>query len=258
MEEPENPDEFDIRRIKSLFGEYEKTLVGLKIRCNAECTAGFGTSPIKKAVEIADYLNDEGHKCRVTMHFGQVEDCVTVDDMADCLRAGDVFAHFYQPCKDQTFDEHGRMRKGIIRAKERGVLFDACMASSHYSFENIRIIMREGFMPDIISSDMVSRIAYYKPCFSLPYLLSLFLNEGMSLEEIFKAVTYTPAKAFGILGNAGTLKPGTRADVAIFKIKEQHMRVVDRFGGYSDIERLIVPMATVNNGMVVFQQLFFD
>lgn len=258
MDEPENPDEFDIPQIRTLFEEYKNTLVGLKIRCNAECTIGFGTSPIKKTVEIANQLNNDGHHCVVTMHFGQVEQNVSVDDMADCLRAGDIFAHFYQPCQDQTFDKLGKMRDGILRAKERGVLFDACMASSHYSFKNIRTIMQTGFMPDIISSDMVSKIAYYKPCFSLPFLLSLFLEEGMPLEEIIKAVTYTPAKAFGLLGPAGTLKTGTRADVSIFKIKEQNVQINDSYGGVSNIGNLIVPMATVRNGAVLFQQLFLN
>lgn len=257
LEEPEDPDQFDTRHILELFDAYPNVLVGLKIRCHKNATTKHGSKPIEKAVEIANIIEREGHKCSVTMHFGELSENVSLKEILECLRPGDTFSHFYEPCNTPIYNQSGEIERSIWEARKRGVLFDAAMATSHFSLKNIHIIHKENFFPDIISTDMVSANAYIEPCFSLPYCMSLFLNEGMAFEDVIKSVTYTPAKAFGILGDAGTLKERTRANIAVISKKEDHRIFRDRHEGTSTWNEVIVPVATIRNGQVVYQQISY-
>ena len=80
----------------------------------------------------------------------------------------------------------------------------------------------------------------------------------MTIEDIIKAVTYTPAKAFGILEIAGTLQEGHPGDVAIFKIIDSKKTFADLKGDKITGDKLVVPMACVKGGDMFFQQIFMD
>ncbi|WP_197027312.1 hypothetical protein [Oribacterium sp. FC2011] len=43
--------------------------------------------------------------------------------------------------------------KGLWKAKERGVLFDACNGRSNFDLDVCKEALAQGFTPDIISSD---------------------------------------------------------------------------------------------------------
>jgi dihydroorotase len=54
--------------------------------------------------------------------------------------------------------------------------------------------------------------------FDLPTTLSKFLNLGLSLPQVIERATSRPAAAMRRL-DLGTLKPGSAADVAIFRLE---------------------------------------
>lgn len=101
-------------------------------------------------------------------------------------------------------------------------------------------------------------IPYFKPSYSILWSMSLFLNVGMPLKDILKSVTYTPAKAFGILDRAGTLDMGKPADVAILKVIDKKQTYADLYNKQITGDKLILPMATIREGNMVFQQIFMD
>ena len=73
-------------------------------------------------------------------------------------------------------------------------------------------------MPDVISSD-IHQMAIQGPMFDLPTTLSKFLNLGLSLPDVIERATSRPAAAMR-RPDLGTLKPGSAADVAIFRLEE--------------------------------------
>lgn len=103
---------------------------------------------------------------------------------------------------------------------------------------------------------MVRDTNYWSPSGWLALKMSIYLNAGMSLRDVVKAVTYNPAKVYGLLDNAGCLDIGMPADVAILKVVDRNYLIEDMFGGSMECNKLIVPMATIKNGNVVFQQIF--
>ena len=80
---------------------------------------------------------------------------------------------------------------------------------------------------------------------------------GMDKGEIFKAVTYNPAKALGMEAEIGTLEPGSRADIAILDMVPSDQIFFDRFGNQKRSKEVLVPMMTLRKGKAVFRQSFF-
>ena len=79
-------------------------------------------------------------------------------------------------------------------------------------------MLEAGVMPDVISSD-IHQMAIQGPMFDLPTTLSKFLNLGLSLPDVIERATSRPAAAMR-RPDLGTLKPGSAADVAIFRLEE--------------------------------------
>lgn len=257
-EEIENPKHFDTNQIIAFFQQYPDVIRGLKIRMSKGTAGKFGISPIQKAEEIAEIIREKGMHCMVTCHFSDLAEDVTMGTFLQTLHGGDILSHAFHPAGDSIFNPDGTIMDCVMKARERGVLFDSSRGRINFSLENIQKAANQGFYPDVISTDLGKKTLYLKPNFSIINSMSLFLNMGMPLLDIIKAVTLTPAKAFGILDKAGRIGAGMSADLAIIKVVDCKKTYRDLWGDQITGEKLIVPMATVRNGAVMFQQIFMD
>ena len=174
------------------------------------------------------------------------------------LRPGDVFCHMYYGDGDTILDEKGRVKPEIWKARERGVVFDACNGRNNFAFKTAVPAVREGFIPDIISTD-ISPITFYKqPAVSLPYLLSKYMGMGLSLEQVIDCATINPARLLGMEEELGSLNPGTEADIAVFKVKECQVTFGDYLGDVLKGDRILVPQMTIKGGEIVYCQMDFN
>jgi dihydroorotase len=57
--------------------------------------------------------------------------------------------------------------------------------------------------------------------------MNKFLALGLSLEEVIRAATMRPAEVVDLGDRAGTLAPGSSADIAIFEVAEGNRPVYD-------------------------------
>src|SRR5690606_3458008 len=88
-------------------------------------------------------------------------------------------------------------------------------------------MISQGFPPATVSTDLH---AYSRDTVvDLPTVLSKLLALGMSLTEVLRAATLTPAVAVGL--DAGTLRTGARADVAVLTRVAAPTNYSDPFGG---------------------------
>lgn len=257
-DEIEDPDSFDTYNIKRHFRRFSDCLVGLKVRQHEAAVRGFGIKPLEKILEIANEIEAEGLRCNVTVHVSDLPADVEMEDIVKRLRPGDVFTHMYQNRGKTILGDDGKVLKCLWEAKERGVIFDSGCATTLFAFKNMAPAFGEGFTPDIIGSDTVGHNIFKRPLFSYLNLLSMFLNLGMDLNEIIKAATWTPAQVYKITEEAGTLATGRPADVAIMKIWDQKQVYKDLYGDVIEGEKLIVPMATIKEGRMVFEQIFLE
>ena len=157
----------------------------------------------------------------------------------------------YQGMGDTIIDSRGHVKPEIRRARERGVVFDASNGRSNFSFQVARPAVGEGFLPDIISSD-ISPVTFYKqPAVSLPRLMSKYLAFGLPLEQVIDMVTINPARQL-VDEELGTLRDGSIADVAIVRVVEKPMQFYDLNHDFISGDRLLVPQMTIKGGEIVY------
>lgn len=257
-EENHDPADFNEREIIKKIVKYRDTIVGLKVRMCKATLGDYGIAPLRRAVEIAGQAGKEtGRPCIVDVHYDNLPENVTVQQILDALRPGDVISHVMQVHGETMFEPDGSVRAALKQARDKGVWVDDCHGRVHWSFENLRRAYSEGFYPDIISSDVVRISTFVKPGSSLVHAMNVCSAAGMNELDIFKAVTYTPAKALGILDFAGTLEPGKPADLCIMEARDTEEVYLDWWGGSCPGRKCFVPLATFKDGVIVYRQTFF-
>ena len=109
--------------------------------------------------------------------------------------------------------------------------------------------MAAGFKPDTISSD-VSTISVTGPVYDLVTTMSKFLHFGMSLNEVVRCATTTPAKQMGINDDLGSLRIGTTGDITILRLDEGDFTYIDAERQQTSADQKLNTVATVREGKI--------
>lgn len=245
-----DPKYYDYKLIFSLFKRYKAHLLGLKIRQSKEIVEGLGIEPLKETIKIAEELG-----CAVAVHVTDPPEKIC--EITNIMRAGDILVHVFHGTGHTILNINGKIYPEIFNAKKKGIFFDAANGRNHFAFKTAIPAISQGFFPDIISTDITMRTMFRKPVFSLPFVMSKYLNLGMPLGEVFSACTYLPAKLMGVEKDIGDLSPGSLADVSIFKIIEKSVEFIDVEGKKIEGSKLLIPKLTVLNGKIVYRQIDF-
>jgi len=246
-----NPDFFDAKRIAILKGEYPDDILGLKIRIPRQLVTDL--RPLEKALELAESIGN----LSVCVHVTNAP--ASMEDIARLLRKGDVFCHVYHGTGNTILDAGDHILPAIHDARKRGVVFD--MSNGQTNFSNAVCIkaIADGFLPDVISTDMgTNRFHRGRRARSLPFVMSKLMAFGMSLPDIVRGVTQTPAALMHMQGRIGTLAPGAFADVCIMKKIAKEVTFEDVLGDVRCGNELFVPQMTFLNGNVMYGQGDFD
>jgi len=177
---------------------------------------------------------------------------ISMSEIADTLRPGDVITHCYTPQKPSIIDEQGKLLPEVRKAKERGVIFDVGHAGGHFDFNLVRRAMGEGIVPDVISSDLHGRLS--QPGFGvvgdLPTVLTKFLALGLTLDQIITMCTINPARVIGWEDRLGTLEVGREADVSVLQVVNEPTKLRDSVGGEMTHNQRIAARWTIRGGEV--------
>lgn len=160
-------------------------------------------------------------------------------------------------------DDSRHVSAAAKAARARGVYFEAADARAHFSFEVSEPAIAEGFIPDIIGTDLTAFSMYLRPtAFSLAMQLNKYIHLGMSLDDVIRCCTLNPAKRMGRLHEIGSLSPETWADVAVFRPESAENIFGDR--PYADEScstrngRLTIrPVLTLKGGEMVYRDITF-
>ena len=201
--------------------EYPETVVGIKVRQGAAQVGENGVEPLRLAVAAAEMA-----QTRVMAHIAAG---VPLPDVLNLLRPGDIVTHCFQGRGDTILQPDDSLLPHVLEARKRGVLFDVGHGSGSFHYPTGRRAIERGFLPDVISSDLHS-LSVHGPAFDLPTTASKFLNIGMSLTDVIRAVTCAPAKAVGLENEIGSLRVGGAADVSVFELVEEETVFVDTHG----------------------------
>lgn len=191
------------------------------MRVGKSASGESGLAPLDMGLEVADHLG-----VPVMAHLDQPPPYRS--DVMPRLRKGDILTHCYRPFPNAPITGDGRVQDDVRAARERGVIFDIGHGGGSFGYETAVAMMRQGFSPDVISSD-VHVLSENGPAFDQLVTMSKFLAIGMKLVEVIRASTINPALAVRKT-DRGTLKPGTLGDATILDIEKGKFAFPDVLG----------------------------
>jgi len=171
------------------------------------------------------------------------------------MRPGDIYTHTYTiiediNARDMIVDQQTSLIKPAFpEAQKRGIIFDVGHGSA-FRYSNAIPAMKAGFFPNTISTDLSagSTNAFMKDMMNV---MSKFLTMGMSLKEIVKASTWSPAKAIK-REELGHLSPGATADLVVFSLREGKFGFYETAGYKMTGNKKFECEMTIKGGRIVY------
>ena len=195
-------------------------IVGIKARLGRVQAANNDVEALTRAIEAAEAIDGF-----VMIHVGN--SATPLPDLMRMLRPGDAVTHSFHGFGDGVLDSSGAVIEGMKEAQARGVVIDIGHGAGGFSFPAAEKALSEGIFPGTISSDLhINNIE--GPVYDLVTTMSKFMHLGMSLDEVVRRCTETPARTVGQEDKLGTLKPGSHGDVAILRLEEGRFTLRDR------------------------------
>jgi dihydroorotase len=214
-------------------------IVGIKVRVGARASGRSGTVPLDIALQVADEVG-----VPVMAHID--EPPPSYEEVIARLRPGDVLTHAFRPFPNSPATVQGTVKRAVIEARQRGVLFDIGHGKGSFAFKTARAMLANGFLPDTISSD-VHALCINGPAFDQVTTMSKFLCLGMPLTDVIAASTVNAAFALK-RPELGSLKPGSVGDATILSISDGRFDYVDVVGEHLAGDRKIASQAVVIAG----------
>jgi dihydroorotase len=214
-------------------------IIGIKVRVGARASGRSGTVPLDIALQVADEVG-------VPLMAHIDEPPPSYEEVIARLRPGDVLTHAFRPFPNSPATAQGTVKKAVIDARQRGVLFDIGHGKGSFAFKTARAMLANGFLPDTISSD-VHALCINGPAFDQVTTMSKFLCLGMQLTDVIAASTVNAAFALK-RPELGSLKPGSVGDATILSIADGRFNYTDVVGEHLTGERKIVSTGVVIAG----------
>lgn len=218
--EAENPALLDVETCIEAAKEFSDIIVGIKVRAGRLAAGENGAQALERGLEAA-----ERAKMPLMCHVDL--DPPHIVEILELLRPGDILTHCCRPEPNAPV-QGGNVREAAWMAKERGVLFDIGHGMGGFSFETCRQMLAEGFVPDLISSD-IHCMSIDGPAFDALTTLNKLLALGADFDQSLAATTSNPAKAIG-RPDLGRIAEGDIANIAIFEKSGQPNSLVDAAG----------------------------
>jgi dihydroorotase len=203
-------------------------VLGVKVRMSENVIAKHGSEPLRRAILACEKAGG----AKVMCHIGGVETPKLMSDILDLLRPGDILTHAYSGAPNiggafTNIVQDGKLVPAALAAKQRGVVFDVGHGGGSFDYTVAEAAMAAGAGPDTISSD-IHVFSGNSP--GMPYLtwvMSKFLNLGLTLEQVVAMATVNPAKTIGRAPKLGTLQVGAPGDVSVLEVVEGPVEFVD-------------------------------
>ena len=188
---PTLPNEIDVDLLSDIAKRSKGRIIGIKAHLGFGKDAPTDIGWMEKAREIADKAN-----LPIAVHI--TNSFLDIEKILSYFKSGDILIHVYQGKKCAPIDEQGRYSQAVIEAHKRGVIMDGAVGINHLSWKVFKAAQEAQFEADVVTTDAVGISWQDKPFRDLPHVMSAFMNAGMDVQTVLKAVTTRPADIMGI------------------------------------------------------------
>ena len=216
--------------------------LGVKVRITADVVGSNGLEPLRRAVRAAEMA---GPWTKVMCHIGNAPGDMA--DLLNLLRPGDILTHAFSGAGNNTV-QNGRVLPAALEAKRRGVAVDVGHGGGSFDYMVFEPARDGGFGPDTISSDLHAVSGNTPGLPFLPWVMSKFLNNGYTLEQVVEMATVKPARVIDRVEKLGTLQVGAPGDVSILELVQEPVEFVDTRNNRRRGDRWLKPVQTVKAG----------
>ncbi len=237
-------DDFRLARVDEAIECIEENrdlVLGTKVRLGPTgTTPANAVAALKAARGIADATGT-----LVMVHV--MESDIPLAEVFEHLKPGDIITHCFHGDTHNVLDDSGAIRPEVWDAYRSGIIFDTGCFARHFSIPICRTAINGGLPPHTLSTDRIGKTHPVEVKYTLLDIMSIFLELGMSVEEVIKSVTATPASVIG-RSDLGTLRPGAEGDAAVLELAEGTKTYPDLLGNEVTAGRSFVASATVKAG----------
>lgn len=173
-----------------------------------------------------------------------------LDLVSTHLRPGDIYTHCFSGLRGEQNPVTGGPSEALLVMRKRGIYCDVGHGGGSFSWTVAGPIMKSGYMPDSISTDIHvdSMNAGMK---DLLNVADKMLALGEPLPEVIAGMTSHPAHEIK-QEKLGNLSVGAIADVAVLSVQTGQIGLVDMFNTRLMGTRKLVCEMTIKEGKVVF------
>lgn len=208
-------------------------------------------TPVDRGVEAGKMAN-----MPVMIDFGGNTPPLSIEELyMKHLRPGDIYTHTYallegnvrEPVVDTVTN---KVKPFIWDAVKKGIVFDVGYGGASFNFSQAIPAIKQGFLPRTISTDLHtgSMNASMK---SQIDVMSKFLLMGMSLNDVIKASTWSPAQVIK-REELGNLTVGGIADVAVLNLRQGNFGFYDKTGYKVEGKQKLECEMTIKGGKIVY------
>lgn len=236
---------------------------GIKCHFEPHDISWFGHSMIEAAARARD-------ACHVPMYVhlgtqappsegGYVPDADTILEEAYAyLKPGDVVGHIFSQRSGALLQRDGTVNPAAREIGERGLITEVGYGGGT-TFAVARAVMDYGIMPDVISSDVHGIGLGQSPIapdlgdmlsYTMVGTMTKLLALGMSLTEVIRASTETPARVLKLDHIKGRIAIDLPADLTILDLATGDWELCDVIGERIRTDRVLVPTTTIKDGEV--------
>jgi dihydroorotase len=227
----------DARECARVAEENRDLVLGIKVRVGRGTSNELGNMPLEMALDVAEEIG-----MPIMAHLDNPPP--SRKDVLKLLRPGDILTHCFRPFPNAPATADGLVREEVLEARARGVIFDIGHGGGSFGFKTTRAMLANGFLPDVISSD-VHILSINGPAFDLLTTMSKFLVLGLDLPTVIRLATHNAAAAIR-KPELGTLKPGSVGDASILELRDGSFEYLDVIG-----EKVVGKQRLLAAGVVV-------
>lgn len=235
----------DLDEISRALESYGDKAVGIKVYFDTGNPELVDTAPL---AEICEFAKSKG-LC-VMAHC--TDSPTSMPEILETLNKGDILTHSFHGGKNNaSLDNFESLKK----AQKRGVIIDTGFAGNvHTDFDVLGKAVSAGIIPDTISTDITKFSAYIRGGrYGMTMCMSMAKHLGLNEEDIFRAVTSSPARVLGKEEKWGSLKVGRSADIAVLEYTDEGFSLTDKAGNHIESKTGYRCTLTIADGQIVYR-----